>query len=139
MLADQRELSVTDRPLAGSLTRQKFNDNLSLLAQRGDVRSEFAIMVAVRRQDGPRWLSSRCQARHFTQIHRETGCRTRPSEDLAGTIVAAAERNRHRIVRAVGGKHHAIVVMVTAQVCEIERKRQVGRQSHKMAQVGERC
>jgi len=38
-LADLHELSVANRPFAGSFARQQFDDNLSLITQRRNVRT----------------------------------------------------------------------------------------------------
>jgi hypothetical protein len=52
VLADQRQLSVAERPFAGSFARQQFDDDLALFAQRSNMGGETRVMPGVRRKDG---------------------------------------------------------------------------------------
>src|SRR6267143_1116294 len=57
------------------------------------------------------------------QIDGEPGCRPRAAEGLADFVVAPAARNGTRDPRTVGVEHHAGVVVVAAQLREIEADR----------------
>src|SRR5262252_6069763 len=63
------------------------------------------------------------QVRELPEIQREACRGTRPTERLADAVVAAAVADRRGLARRVHRKDRTAVVMVAAQVAEIDVQR----------------
>src|SRR5690349_7861311 len=63
-------------------------------------------------------------AREAAKVDGKTACRPRPPERLADLVVAAAACHGSRDALAIGVEHHARVIVVAAQLGEVEADRQ---------------
>src|SRR5262245_30160621 len=62
-------------------------------------------------------------AGELAQIEREPGCRSRAAECLADAVVAAAVANVVGLARGEDGKDRAVLVMIAAQIREVDMQR----------------
>src|SRR5258708_23133045 len=80
-------------------------------------------IVRVRRKDGARCRLVRRGAREIAQVHAESRRGPSASECLSDLVVTPAKRDRVGHTRCIGSKHHSTVVVISAQVRQIDRHR----------------
>src|SRR5882672_4534115 len=101
-------------------SRKPDYDDLPRGSQLADCGGEPRI-VGIRRTNGSRLRFVRRNPREIAQVHAESRRRARASECLSDLVVTPAKRDRVGHARCIGRKHHSTVVVISAQVCQIDR------------------
>lgn len=101
------------------VARQHRNHDFAFGTQCSNPRAQDRITVR-RREDAGARLERRCELCQLAQIQTETGGRAGTAESLSHFVIATAEGDGLCLTGAIGGKAHTAVIVVTAQIREIE-------------------
>ena len=94
-------------------------------ARTRDRLRQQSLVRRIRRADAPASRGAGATCGQLAQVHAEAGRRPRAAEGLADLVVASAQRHRVGHTAGIGREHHAAVVVIAAQVGQIDADRKV--------------